>query len=467
LGVHHTSTADDGRESPQIVGVIHGKVRAKALHPPDEHGRASRALSHCCAGSSKAYGLPATTGRAHLGRVRAGSLHRWFVIASAAVILAVTLLPVAGEEPERWLACVVCGERGIADVLVNVLLFLPFGAALAAAGVRPQRCVLGGALLSAGVEFAQLSIPGRDPSLGDVVSNTVGSGLGAVLVATAPYWLLPPRAQAARLSWAAALAAAALGYATGWLLTPTLPQAHYFSLWTPNLGHLEWYRGHVRDAMIGEVRIPAGPIANSAAVRELLLSPQGFSLHVRAIAGPRTAELGALVAVYDEHGREILLLGPERDDLVFRLRTRATALRLDQPDLRLPDVLRAVAPGDPLDVTVLGRRGRYSMTVGSSGGAGLGFTVGSGWAVLMYPEALPAWLKALLSLAWVGAMWVPAGFWARTRQDGWVTAGALTAGLLAVPAITPLCATPILQWGAAGLGALAGVIARLVLERRR
>src|SRR5207247_7607868 len=116
-----------------------------------------------------------------------------------AVILAATLWPVSGKEAGRWRSCVVCSDRGTADVLVNILLFLPFGAALAAAGVPVSRCVLGGALVSAGVEFAQLYLPGRDPSLGDVVSNTVGSGLGVVLVTTAPRWMLPAGAWGTRL----------------------------------------------------------------------------------------------------------------------------------------------------------------------------------------------------------------------------------------------------------------------------
>jgi hypothetical protein len=398
--------------------------------------------------------------------MRAASLQRPLLLASVVAVLAGTLFPSVGGDPERWLACVVCGERGIADVLVNLLLFLPLGAALAAAGLRTSRCVFAGALLSAAVEFAQLFIPGRDPSLGDVVFNTAGSGLGAVLVATAPYWLLPPRPQAVRLSRAAALAAAAVCYGTGWLLTPAPPHAQYVALWTPNLAHLEPYRGRVLDAMIGDVCIPVGPIANSAAVREALRSSEGFSLRVRAIAGPRPAAVGALVTVYDRQRREILLLGPDRDDLVFRMRTRARAWRLDQPDIRLAHALRAVAPGDTLDITVQGRHGRYAATVNASAVAGLGFTVGSGWALLMYPEALPAWLKSLLSLAWVAALWMPAGLWARTRGDGWVTGAALAAGLLGAPAVTPLFATPFLQWAAGGLGALAGALARLAMERR-
>jgi len=398
--------------------------------------------------------------------MRAGSVQRPLLIASVIAILAATLFPIAGAESERFIACLVCGERGIADVLVNILLFLPFGAALAAGGVSLLRCGLAAAFLSASVEFAQVWIPGRDPSLGDVASNTLGGGLGAVLVATAPYWLRPPRAQAARLSWAAALASAAVCYGTGWLLTPAPPESQYIDLWTPKLAHVELYRGRVLDAMIGEVRIPAGPIANSAAVREALRSSEGFSLRVRAVAGPRTAAVSALVAVFDQNRREILLLGADRDDLMFRLRTRAITWRLDQPDIRLVSALRAVAPGDSLDVTVHGRRGRYAVTVNSSGVGALGFTVGSGWALLMYPQSLAPWLKALLSLAWVAALWVPAGFWARTRRDGWVTGAALVAALLGAPAVTPLRATPFLQWATAGLGALAGAVARRAIARR-
>ena len=99
-----------------------------------------------------------------------------------------------------------------------------------------------------------------------------------------------------------------------------------------------------------------------------------------------------------------------RDDLVFRFRTRAVKVPPSTNPIsawaaRCEPSLRETA----LDVIVQGRCGRYAMTVNSSVADGLGFTVGSGWALLMYPETLPAWLKALLSLAWVVAVWVRAG----------------------------------------------------------
>ncbi|HEY3219297.1 MAG TPA: VanZ family protein [Gemmatimonadales bacterium] len=392
--------------------------------------------------------------------------HRWFLAAAVTAILTATLFPISGGDPEPWLGCVLCGERGIADALINILLFLPLGAVLAAAGMSWARCFLVGALLSAGVEFAQLYIPGRDPSLGDVLFNTLGAGLGAALVPRAWSWLLPAGKQAARLCRAAAFGAAALCYVTGWLLAPALPRGDYATVWAPHFVHLAWYPGRVRDARIGDVGVPEGPIAGSAAVRDLLRSPKGFALHVAAIAGSRPGGLGGLLAVYDERSREVLLVGPDRDDLVFRLRTRATAWHLDQPDVRLPHALRSVAPGDLLDVTVYEVRGRYAMRVGSSDDAGLGPTVGSGWGMLMYPESLPAWLKTVLSVAWVAAMWLPAGLWARARGDGAMIGAAAAAGLLGAPTVLPLCPTPLLQWAAAGLGVFGGTATAVILRRR-
>ena len=86
-------------------------------------------------------------------------------------------------------------------------------------------------------------------------------------------------------------------------------------------------------------------------------------------------------------------------------------------------------------------------------------------AATLFPIA-GAESERFIGLAWVAALWVPAGFWARTRRDGWLTGVALVDALLGAPVVTPLRATPFLQWAAAGLGALAGAVARLAIERR-
>ena len=71
------------------------------------------------------------------------------------------------------------------DLLLNVVLFLPFGfiARRTPGGARGNvlRVVLAGALLSAAIETAQLFLAPRFSSVSDVVANSLGAGGGALL----------------------------------------------------------------------------------------------------------------------------------------------------------------------------------------------------------------------------------------------------------------------------------------------
>ena len=125
--------------------------------------------------------------------------------AAIAAILLATLPPDFSREAQNWTNCVLCGERGTADAIVNLILFAPFGAGLRLARLPPLRAILVGALLSALVELAQTVIPGRDPSLGDVLFNTLGTGFGFGLAACAPRLARLPDPAAARLSLAFAV----------------------------------------------------------------------------------------------------------------------------------------------------------------------------------------------------------------------------------------------------------------------
>jgi glycopeptide antibiotics resistance protein len=81
------------------------------------------------------------------------------------------------------------------DVLGNVAVFIPFGAALAVATLPRRRNgrrhhlwlwwlgVTGaGLLLSLFIEIAQLAIPSRVTDVDDVILNTLGTAVGALLV---------------------------------------------------------------------------------------------------------------------------------------------------------------------------------------------------------------------------------------------------------------------------------------------
>ena len=111
-----------------------------------------------------------------------------FLAAALLPVLLATLWPFPGHEPEGFISCIACGEHATSDVLLNIILFVPLGAAVALHVRSLPRCALSAALLSATIELAQLYIPGRDSSLGDVLSNSLGGTLGALLTRTAVLW---------------------------------------------------------------------------------------------------------------------------------------------------------------------------------------------------------------------------------------------------------------------------------------
>jgi hypothetical protein len=226
------------------------------------------------------------------------------------VILGATLFPTSSEEPGGWISCLVCGDRGFAGVLLNVILFVLFGAALALRPWLAGRAVLAAALLSATIEVAQLYTPGRDSSLRDIVVNATGAIMGITLVRSAPAWIRPQGTRAGRLCLAAVASATALFGGTGRVLAPSFPRSLYYGQWTPNLGHLEWYRGRVLQATLGGLPLPPRQLDQSARARGLLTAPSSFELHVVATAGPRVPALGVLFGIFDAEHREIILLGP-------------------------------------------------------------------------------------------------------------------------------------------------------------
>jgi len=385
----------------------------------------------------------------------------WSLVALALVLILVpTLYPMPGDEPAPLAYCIVCGEMGTADVLTNIILFLPLGVALGFTGARSRWLILGGALLSGAIETAQLVIPGRDPSVGDLLFNTLGGAIGVTLVRTAGRWLAPDRTRARALLLAATgLVIVVLG-GTAWALQPALPDSRYFGQWTPNLGQLQWYRARVLRATLGAMPLPPHRLADSAAVRQRLL--RGDTIEIRGIAGPPVGALGSLFSIFDDHQREILLLGPDRADLVLRYRTRASDLRLDAPDLRLLGAMRGIRRGDTLMVRVHRAADGWCVALDAQSACRLGHTLGRAWALLMYPESFPPWLRHVLDAAWMAGLLLPLGLWARS---GWHTLGAavaVTAACVAIPVSTGLRPLTALEWLGMAVGAAAGLaIARL------
>jgi len=86
--------------------------------------------------------------------------------------------------------------------------------------VRPRRAIALGALLSCAVEFAQQWIPGRDPSTGDILCNSISTALGVALARFAPRWLTTTPRRSAWQALAAAVVAVLTWIGTGAVVRP-------------------------------------------------------------------------------------------------------------------------------------------------------------------------------------------------------------------------------------------------------
>jgi hypothetical protein len=396
-------------------------------------------------------------------RARGGGIA--LAAASVLVIAALTLFPTEDRSAGVTL-CLVCGERGLADALLNVLMFVPLGIGLALAGATLLGTALFGAVFTGGIEFLQALIPGRDASVSDLVFNTLGCVLGAVLVRSAPAWIDPAPARGGRLLAAGVAAPLLLLLATGLMLGPRPSRDTYAGQWTAELGHLEAYRGRVAAAYVGEIPVPSRQMpAESERLRVLI--KEGAPIRVAAVAGPPVSRLAPIFSIYDDEDREILLVGTVGEDAVFQFRTLGMALRMDRPALRLPGAFRGVRAGDPLRITAV-RRGRgYCMAVNAARSCSVGYTAADTWGVFLALFSLTGGARGVLGLAWLAALFFPAGYWLRGRRDVLAAGAVLAAGLLLVPWAAGLLPSPPSDFLAVAAGVGAGVLARRAVAVRR
>lgn len=591
------------------------------------------------------------------------------LIISIIVILGATLLPSQPAGDVDWSAvfCLVCGRASLADALANIALFVPLGAALRFGAFVPWRALLGVAALSLSVELVQFFVPGRDPSLGDVISNTIGAGLGGQLLNLLRVWTYPVSRVAGRLSLMVALIAGGAFVLTDIGLRTSLPQTAYFSgsmlletsskplrlggttdpresfqgridevriyshartaseiqtdmnapigvstsppdlmaaydfdqgsgsvltdvsghgshgdirtatwtdqgrfggallfnapgdvvvisntpwleltstltleawiyptarqrgwrpilqkefdtyfllassrtgalkpggggtfgtsteivgapamapinTWThvaltydgavlalylngrPAGRRLRWYPGGVVDASLGNVAIPAGASLRSKQLRQRLLS--GEPLRVRAVVAAPVSTPAPFLTLLDHFRNELLLVAAVKDDVMFRLRTRAAAAELDSPAVRAPGVMRGLGVGDDVTLTVR-RTGRtYCVDVNTRSACGLGFTLGMGWTFFAYSQIPPGWPHAALNAVWMAVLVFPFGFWLRWRWESLLGLLVLAAGIV-LPCTIGNLSTSLLEVGAAIVGIVVGYICALGAARAK
>ena len=238
----------------------------------------------------------------------------------------------------------------VLDFLLNVLLFLPLGAGLSLLGLGAGSAVAIGALLSGGIELAQLWwVVGRFSSILDVAANIVGAITGIAIVRRweqrSRWWPTVAKGVAAIVVIIWLLGSACVG--------PAIPGPVAWVVDRPD-GRIDGdSRGpQVLSASLQGVPLVAGPIADVPGLRALLASSDTMRFEAILLTGPTTGDsLRLLEIVVGEGFDPYLVLSQEGDRLAVYYRLRMTWLGARGPSLVLVHGTSAV-PGDTVRISL-------------------------------------------------------------------------------------------------------------------
>jgi hypothetical protein len=399
-------------------------------------------------------------------RVRAEVAAAVAVVVIAALTL--TPQPVIGRGPSGFNWCVGCGDFGGLDVLNNILLFLPLGAALAVLGWRRPVILAVAASMSLAIELLQLTVvPGRYASAGDVLMNTVGAAAGIVAAHTA--WRQPDARTARRLC--AAVSALVIGVLIGTaaLLHLDVPDGPLYSQWLPR--RAVRFTGHLDSAALNGHPLDRGPLSPITQTEYTGRAAAGDAT-LSAVLTPAEAPRGFAPVIRVVSDDDVqLAIGQRGRQLGFTAALRSRRLRLRTINLLGPDPVPAstgpytvtggIAPGQMwISVASIGT-GRLHITA-------LPLTAGIGWAFL---TPINVWVGAWASIAsgiWLAILLMIVGFYsARARSAPaassswcWMPAAAIVGVLILLPRAFGISGLSWIEWlgAACGWGIGASVI---------
>lgn len=319
--------------------------------------------------------------------------------------------------------CLVCGEAGTADLLLNLVLFAPLGWGLVRLGRSVPATILLAASVSVAIEVTQgLALPGRDAALGDVVANTLGAGIG---------WWLASALQAGRAGrW---LAPATLAAFAGTLVASTLLSApapaerNAVVRLTPSTDDRPAYPGTVLRLAVGTTE-HVGPSGHPVALPE---PPTAAAAFTWAAPGNQAA---SIARIEDHRGWPIVHLTRTAAGVELGVRTVGGRLRFRTPTWLMP--VRDAASGDTVEVRLHLARGIARLAGRTASGEStvvIRYGPQHGW-LLLNPYAPTAATTASWrwwTLAWLFAWGAVLGIGAaRRRRPLWWGAAAVI-GLLA------------------------------------
>ncbi|MGV3709170.1 MAG: VanZ family protein [Gemmatimonas sp.] len=376
--------------------------------------------------------------------------------------------------------CLACGSEGGADVSLNIALFLPLGVALALIGKSPIRALVIGAGVSMLVEFAQRTgfPPGRVANVTDLLTNSAGTLVGA-LIAWHRAWWMRPTPRAARVLVAGGLITiAAFLSLIGWSLgrdaamdsmRPLMPSALRF---TALYG---WYHGVTSRVTINDrtfMHAGDGPVMLYG------VPPRETVGEVSVTGRDDRADLVPMLYVH-AHMPFVpeILLGQHGPHAELQVRLRGSRLRLPGPRLQLERVftdttafitrvLRFGASPTQWQLEATG----HGVDASSSLQASLPISLSLGWTLFQTVVHVGDLTGTVVNVTWMWVLWLPIGYWCALAgvsdapDERWrwhfVCGGvfALVTLLIAIPRAAQISPTLAWEWLVSAGGLATGVL---------
>lgn len=395
---------------------------------------------------------------------------------AAAVIAVATLTPgtVAANPGSYDPRCRICGPLTGVDVIGNLLLFIPLGIGLAVAGVARSKVATIGAIASISIELMQIVIPGRDPSIIDVISNTLGAFTGAVFGAHWRLFVLPTKRESTVLAVGSGAVYIAIVAFVSWALGPSLPDTSWYL--ERAIGTKLRPTGHVIDARASNEPMIGDTLTNVPTVRRDLLD--GKRVSVTAEIAPGSTQATSFIQILSTSLDDIVTIDRRHDDAAFFSRMRGSDVRLQRIGVRLPGFFTAASKPDTVKLS--GARVGASLELegernGHTSSTSLALTPSLGWAFFVPMRDGITGSMAIAGFAWTVLLVLPFAYWAAcaARMAPSALRWHLTR-VVVVAAATGL--VPILfsvgpghwwEWIAGGVGLLLGQIVGLVQKPTR
>jgi hypothetical protein len=335
------------------------------------------------------------------------------------------------------------------DVILNVLLFLPFGLGLGLRGVARRRALLLILATTLTVETLQgCFIVGRDASLSDILTNTLGGGLGLGLASRWRSLILPDGVASRQLAFGGLTAWLLIWSASAALLQPAPPAPEWWAQIAPIGVTSSDFPGKVLTASVNGRQIPDGRIGDPGGLLPNR-SVDSARVEVTATAGGPTRGMASIFGIISGRQEEALLVAQVGQDLILRSRRRAADFWLRDPAVRLPR--GAGDLGDTLNL--LGEVRSASLSIRANRGprteiSTMWITPSLAWAMILPFEIGLDRLAPPFSWLWITVLLFPLGYWGR-RADLLGAAGrpAWWAALAV--------ALPLMLWGAPALAGIA------------